>query len=237
MCLITTNSVIFIHFPGQVMRHTKSLKHPHYGHYVTVQFWDVEGSDSRVALQCAYKAHAIAVVFDITNRSSFEKAQKLLDSVNPRASSILIGNKVDLHDYRKVSYEEGRLLARIHRLEYIETSARLNYNVDEAFQLLINSVPEEYLHNVSSSAARRWRLAANTMCAICRRRVDRHVAGGGGSRPRHDSSPSDFVDEREEVYDNHNHHQGANNLKRHSSYESLRDVEDTRDHRKHAIYI
>ena len=105
---------------------------------------------------------------------------------------LIIPHQVDLHDFRKVSFEEGRLLARIHRLEYIETSARLNYNIDEAFQVLLSSVPDEYLHSINSMAARRWKLAANTLCALCRRKVDRHTSR---SRPRHDSSPSDYVDE------------------------------------------
>ena len=163
----------------QVMRHTKNVFHTQHGCYVIVQFWDVEGSDSRTALECAYKAHAIAVIYDVTNRSSFEKAQLLLDGVNPRASALLIGNKIDMKELRKVSYEEGRLLARIHRVEFIETSAKLNYNVDDAFQMLVTCVPDEYLVNLASgssaASARRWRAACSTaLCALCRRKLERH---------------------------------------------------------------
>lgn len=211
------------------MRHTKSIQHPRRGFFTTVQFWDVEGSDSRVALQCAQKAHAVTVIFDITNRTSFEKAQKLLDGVNPRALSLVVGNKVDLDEQRKVSYEEGRLLAKIHRVQYIETSAKLNYNVDEAFHVVIGSIPDVFLHNVNSSAAKRWRLAATTICAICRRKVELHRR----SRPRHDSSPSDMENREPNDYDYYPH----DGIQRYKSYDSLHEVVAEKSRRKSAIYV
>ena len=194
------------------MRHTKSLRHPRLGHHVTVQLWDVEGADSRLALQCACTAHAIAVVFDITNRSSFELAQQLLDGVNPRASAVLIGNKVDLRDHRKVSREEGRLLARVHRLEYLETSARLNHNVDEAFHVLLGSIPDEYLHSVSSSTTKKRPLTGSNICTICRRRLTRHASdSSSGQSPgrRHDSAETatDDMDEGDDRLQHHRHQQ------------------------------
>ncbi len=128
-----------------VVKHVKNVFHPTQGFFVTVEFWDVEGADEITAFRSAQKAHAASVVYDISNRSSFELAQKYLDGINPRVSALLIGNKVDLKNMRKVSYEEGRLLARIHRVEFMETSARLNYNVDEAIRLLVSCVPDEYL--------------------------------------------------------------------------------------------
>ena len=133
-------------------------------------------SDIKTALMCAQKSHGVAVVYDITSRSSFEVAQRLLDNINPRASSVLIANKVDNSANRKVSFEEGRLLAKIHRVEFIETSARNNYNVDEAFQFLVSSVPDEYLKTKESNAAsKRWQTSTNAvLCAVCSRKVRYH---------------------------------------------------------------
>jgi small GTP-binding protein len=158
---------------AKVMRHTKTVFSPQLNTNVTVQFWDIEGSDVKTALLCAQKAHAVGVVYDITNRSSFELAQRLLDGVNPRASVILIANKIDLKEQRKVSYQEGRLLAKIHRVEYLEASAKLNHKVDESFSIIINSVPEVYLRSGSRDSAgmmatRRWQITGTIVCASCK---------------------------------------------------------------------
>ena len=157
---------------AKVMRHTKTVFSPQLNSNVTVQFWDIEGSDVKTALMCAQKAHAVGVVYDITNRSSFELAQRLLDGVNPRASVILIANKIDLKIHRKVAYQEGRLLSKIHRVEYLEASAKLNVKVDESFSIIINSVPEVYLRTGSRDsrgmvAARRWQVSGAVVCASC----------------------------------------------------------------------
>ena len=181
------------------MRHTKNVFHPKHGCYVTVQFWDIEGSDMKMAVKSGLRAHAVAVIYDITNRSSFELAQKYLDSVNPRATALLIANKVDLKGTRKVSYEEGRLLAKIHRVEFIETSAKLNYNVDEAFQILVSCVPDKFLVQVQydQAAARRWKLMATTtsVCALCRKRI-RH-GSEEDTYPHHGHSESTLHPGRE----------------------------------------
>ena len=169
--------------PGMapVIRHTKNIFHPKHGCYVTVEFWDVEGADWNNAFGSAHKAHAVAVVYDISNRSSFELAQKYLDGINPRASAMLIGNKLDLKSARKVSYEEGRLLAKIHRVEFIETSAKLNYNVDEAFQILVSCVPDEYLVHVGTNSdldvaisRRKLTSSSSIVCALCSNEIKRH---------------------------------------------------------------
>ena len=130
--------------PGSI-RHTKDIVHPHYGCYMTIQFFDVMGGDTRAGLKLSLLAHAVVVVYDITKRTSFEEAQRYLENINPRASVLLIGNKSDCKNDRKVSYKEGKLLARIHRVEFIEVSAKYNVNIDESLNLLIMCIPDEYL--------------------------------------------------------------------------------------------
>ena len=140
----------------------------------TVQIVDVHGADVESALLSANKAHAVAVVYDVSNRSSFELAQSYLDDVNPRASALLIGNKTDLEEYRKVSSEEGRLLAKIHRVYFIETCAKDQRSVDMALRLLVGSVPPEYLIlGNKHKAVRRWHVgtAVVQVCTSCRQHM------------------------------------------------------------------
>jgi GTPase SAR1 family protein len=54
---------------------------------------------------------------------------------------VLIGNKVDLEEMRKVSTEEGMALAKeIGAVAFIETSAKTGKNVEEMFQQITNSI-------------------------------------------------------------------------------------------------
>lgn len=51
-----------------------------------------------------------------------------------------------LHIFKnKTCYLLTRLLAKIHRVEYIETSVKENFNVDMALQLVLASIPGEYI--------------------------------------------------------------------------------------------
>ncbi len=50
---------------------------------------------------------------------------------------MLVGNKIDLADDRKVSTEEAMALADQHKMMYFETSAKLNKNIDELMQHLM----------------------------------------------------------------------------------------------------
>ena len=49
---------------------------------------------------------------------------------------VLIGNKCDLEDKRLVSYNQGKEFADTYGLKFIETSAKKNLNVSEAFETL-----------------------------------------------------------------------------------------------------
>ena len=49
---------------------------------------------------------------------------------------LLVGNKQDLENERQISYEDGKKLAQSWGIEYIETSAKNNFNCKEAFEKL-----------------------------------------------------------------------------------------------------
>jgi GTPase SAR1 family protein len=78
-------------------------------------------------------------VFDLTNRDSFEALdyyrENLLrvkyDDNKESAVIMLIGNKSDLIDERKVSKEEAEDRARQYDIPYMETSALLGENIDQ----------------------------------------------------------------------------------------------------------
>ena len=66
------------------------------------------------------------MVYDVTNKESFENIDNWLREINIHAGSdvvkLLVGTKTD-KEVRAVSYEEGKSLADKMKVHYIETSA------------------------------------------------------------------------------------------------------------------
>ena len=117
---------------------------------VKLQIWDTAGHERFRTITTSYYrgAHGIVTVFDLTERQSFEHIEKWLDEINKFAKEnvmrFLIGNKSDLVDKRKVSYEEARALANRLNIYYVETSAKNNVNVSDFFQIATKDFLNKY---------------------------------------------------------------------------------------------
>ena len=85
-------------------------------------------------------SHGILLIYDITNRDSFKNLENWLIEIEKSASQnvlkILIGNKNDLEDQRDIPSDEGQAFANRNGMQFIETSAKMNTNVTEAFEAL-----------------------------------------------------------------------------------------------------
>ena len=94
------------------------------------------------------KANGVIMVYDVTNRSSFESLPEWLEEIKEHGGSdveiIICGNKIDLESKRMVSEEEGLNWAQDNNIRFFETSAKTNTQdcVNEAFQSVINCVAE-----------------------------------------------------------------------------------------------
>ena len=101
--------------------------------------WDTAGQERyRTITSSYYKgAHGIIVVYDITNRSSFEGVKHWMKEISKRASfeiqKILVGNKADLHIKRNVVYAEGAKAAEKYGASFMEVSAKDSINVEKLF--------------------------------------------------------------------------------------------------------
>ena len=107
---------------------------------IKLQIWDTAGQERfRNVISSYFKgAHGILLIFDITSRDSFKELENWLAEVEKNASTqilkILIGNKCDLEEEREISKDEGEAFAMRNGMQYIETSAKINTNVNEAFE-------------------------------------------------------------------------------------------------------
>ena len=77
------------------------------------------------------------IIYDIACRDQFtdiDKWVKKVEKYSPKYSvKILIGNKSDQETKREVTYEEGQEMASKYGIQFFETSAKTNLNVDKAF--------------------------------------------------------------------------------------------------------
>ena len=109
---------------------------------VKMQIWDTAGQERFRTVVATYfrGAHGILLLYDVTNKDSFKNLESWLIEIEKNAKEkvlkILIGNKCDLTDDREISTEEGKAFALRNGMEFMETSAKMNTNVTEAFETL-----------------------------------------------------------------------------------------------------
>ena len=87
------------------------------------------------------------LVFAINDAESFNLLKGKHDRVlkgkhGVKCPILLVGNKSDLEKERKVSFDEAKSLASEWGIEYIETSAKTNFNCKEAFERLAQKIVE-----------------------------------------------------------------------------------------------
>ena len=85
------------------------------------------------------------LVFAINDAESFELLKGKHDRVlkgkhGVKCPILLVGNKQDLEEERKVSHADAKQLADSWGVEYIETSAKTNFNCKEAFEKLAQKI-------------------------------------------------------------------------------------------------
>ena len=109
---------------------------------IKMQIWDTAGQERFKNIIASYYrgAHGILLIYDVTDKDSFKNLSNWLIEIEKNASKnvlkVLIGNKVDIEDKRVVTYSQGKEFADTYGLKYIETSAKKNLNVNEAFETL-----------------------------------------------------------------------------------------------------
>ena len=95
------------------------------------------------------------LVFALNDPESFEalktKHERVMKgSHNETTPLILVGNKSDLENERKVDFQDAKKLADSWKCEYIETSAKTNHNCKEAFEKLSTIILNKKLANDSN---------------------------------------------------------------------------------------
>ncbi|KAJ9098430.1 hypothetical protein QFC19_006429 [Naganishia cerealis] len=146
---------------------TQSVTLPEINATVKFEIWDTAGQERYKSLAPMYyrNAHAALCVYDITNSSSFQKAQNWIKELKKQASEgiviCLVGNKADLEDERQV--DANAVTAYVEELsgEGIqvfteECSAKSGEGVLEIFTNVAKALPvEETINGASKPSAGR----------------------------------------------------------------------------------
>lgn len=110
---------------------------------VKLQIWDTAGQDRFRCITKNYLrgSNGIMLIYDITNSSSFTNIKnwiaQIKESLGDTVAITLVGNKLDLEEnLRKVTKEQGEALALEYNFKFLETSVKLNKNINKAFENL-----------------------------------------------------------------------------------------------------
>ena len=108
----------------------------------TLQIWDTAGQDRFRSLSQSYirNGDAIILVYDITSDDTFQHVTTWMDAIHNMAKQdvpiILVGNKTDMENERRITTEEGQKLAEKYKLLFKEVSAMTGDGVADVFTML-----------------------------------------------------------------------------------------------------
>ena len=114
-----------------------------------LQIWDTAGQERYRSITSSYYkgSHGCFIVYDITSETSFENVDKWFEQAQKEASKdvsiILVGNKCDLENERKVSKEKGEEKAKNFNCPFFETSALSKIKIDDIFTEMVNNIFEK----------------------------------------------------------------------------------------------
>ena len=125
-------------------------------HIFKIEVWDTAGQERYKSITAVYYngAKGALIVYDITSRNSFNNLDKWMTEIKDKTSNdiklMIIGNKIDLKQFREVTIEEAVAKAKELGIPLMETSALDSTNVKKAFNNLLieiynqmNNIPND----------------------------------------------------------------------------------------------
>lgn len=124
------------------------------GEKIRVDMWDTAGQEKYRSLTPTYFVNASVafLVYDITSPESLNELKMFIDLLKdkgpPGCQMVLIGNKTDLDDERRINCAKGEEFKNIHDISYfVETSAKTGYGIGELIPIAVN-MPSLLFHTI-----------------------------------------------------------------------------------------
>ena len=117
---------------------------------IKLHIWDTAGQETYSSIVSSYYRNIAGaiIVFDITDKKSFDKLDKWREEIKIYNNNIndipilIVANKIDKAFRRVIPEEAGQEYARIHSLKYIETSAKRGLGTDDFLKIIVNDIYE-----------------------------------------------------------------------------------------------
>ena len=125
---------------------SKIIKLPSSKKKIKLQVWDTAGQERYMSINknLFQKVQGIILMYDLTERDSFEHVTNWLDLVKqsaPNKPVIIVANKLDMaEEGRIVTYEEGEKIAKINNVPFFEASGKKGDNVEDIFLTLSEQI-------------------------------------------------------------------------------------------------
>ena len=143
----------------------------HYGREVDVQITDTAGQEDYASVRDTFlrSGEGFLCVFSLTDTESYNYITELYSQVKvaknaapPDLPFLIVGNKCDMEGSRQIASTDAAQLAASLGVQYMETSAKTNYNVSEGFQMLIGMlikarVPKGQIEDCKKKKKKRFR--------------------------------------------------------------------------------
>ena len=112
---------------------------------IKLQIWDTSGQERfhSITKNIYRNTNGVLFVYDITNKQTFNSIKNWIkdtENIDKDIKGVIVGNKVDLEKGRVIDKESLEELGNKRKMPFLETSAKENINVNEAFNLLIDEL-------------------------------------------------------------------------------------------------
>ena len=120
---------------------------------IELDIWDTVGQENFRSVNKIFmkKAEIVLLVYDITNRKSFDELEFWYDQIIENCSDSIVviaiaANKSDLYEEQNVDFDEGKEFAKKKSINIIEETSSLDFeNIDSLFnKILLEYIDKKY---------------------------------------------------------------------------------------------
>jgi len=130
------------------------------GQNVNLAIWDTAGEEKFDSITNFYcrSARAAVVCYDITDPQSLKDINKWIDKIKNEAQEdcaiLIVGNKCDLEDERKVDLAAAKSIASSFNATVVEASAKTGTNVPLIFEQVVKTSCERQSSTLSGGSTK-----------------------------------------------------------------------------------
>jgi len=117
------------------------------GEPTVLSILDTAGQEEYVGMrdEKLEKGEGFLLIYSILDRVSFQELFPIKEQISrvrdfEKVPMVLVGNKADLDQERRISFEEGEELARTFNVPFFEVSAKSRLNIENAFFQLVREI-------------------------------------------------------------------------------------------------